>query len=389
MTILAIETSCDETAVSIVRGTGGLRAPRFTILAHQVSSQIKIHEAWGGVVPNLAKREHEKNLVPVLLAALADAKLLKNSKKPITIPARRRAALKFFGREVELGHQFEAEIFRLAPPRIDAIAVTEGPGLEPALWVGINFAQALAALWKLPLIPVNHMEGHFVSGLGPSHQPGKITFPALGLLVSGGHTELILATNWGRYRLLGRTRDDAVGEAFDKVARLLGYPYPGGPAIGKAAAEAPNDFEAVLPRPMIHSDDFDFSYSGLKTAVLYLVQKFEKVHMLGENTKRAIAKEFQQAAIDVLIAKTTKAITTFAPKTLIAGGGVIANPELRRQLTTMAGTFPGLTLLIPDSLLTTDNASMIGMAAYLRAANKKSLPKKNPKLKARGNLALA
>ena len=200
MKILAIETSCDETAVSIVEANGDLNDPQFRVLSHQVASQIKEHAPFGGVVPSIAKREHLKNLPLVLDQALGEASL--------------------------------------TPEKIDAIAVTVGPGLEPALWAGITFAQDLAVKWQKPLIPTNHLEGHVVSPLLEAEN--KVKLPAVALIISGGHTELVLVKNFGQYERLGGTRDDAVGEAFDKVARLLGLPYPGGPEIGKLAAEAEN-----------------------------------------------------------------------------------------------------------------------------------------------------
>ncbi len=416
MRILAIETSCDETAISVVDGKGGLKKPIFKVLAHLVSSQTAIHAPFGGVVPNLAKREHQRNLVPLLVRALEQAKL----NKPTHLLRQNggfgmaKKVVKILERERELREVFIAEIPKIKIPKIDAIAVTQGPGLEPALWVGINFAKALGAVWNLPVIPINHMEGHVVSPLVQATAANKLTklvFPALALLVSGGHTEIVLMKNWGKYKVIGQTRDDAVGEAFDKVARILGLPYPGGPALSKLAATATRlepqlatptqtasegasgAISVTLPRPMLNSPDFDFSFSGLKTAVLYLTQK---LGTLDEKTKAAIAHEFQEAVIEVLATKTFRAVEKFKPRTLLIGGGVIANTALRKHFENHVTEFnknssqkltrQRLTLLVPDQPLTTDNATMIGAAAYLRLVQKKKVTKKN--FSANGNLVL-
>jgi N6-L-threonylcarbamoyladenine synthase len=214
----------------------------------------------------------------------------------------------------------------------------------------------------------------------------KIEFPAISLLVSGGHTELVLIKNWQKYKVIGQTRDDAVGEAFDKVARLLGLPYPGGPEISRLASQFTGDLDPKykLPRPMQHSGDLDFSFSGLKTAVLYLVRKIEP---LTEEDKKSIAYEFQTSAVDVLIQKTLKAIEKNNAKTLIVGGGVIANKELKYRIKKeLAEKHPEVNLLLPDMQLSTDNATMIAIAAYFRSLAKKF--RINPKIKAEGNLSL-
>ena len=391
MRILAIETSCDDTAISIVEVKGSLMKPVFKVLAHNISSQIKIHQKWGGVVPNLAKREHGKNLVPVLIKSLEEAgfstvpksKILASSKSDLvaqdTTSGHESQNLekklgKILERETELKEQFLKIIPTLKIPKIDAIAVTKGPGLEPALWVGINFAKALALVWDKPLYPVNHLEGHILASLAT---PQKVTFPVISLIVSGGHTELVLSKDWLKYKIIGRTRDDAVGEAFDKVARILGLPYPGGPEISKLAKLASLEAELrgfgssasklkiKLPRPMLHSGDFDFSFSGLKTAVLYLVQKLKQENKFDEKIKAEIAYDFQQATIEVLIAKTLSASQKFKAQTIIAGGGVIANTALREALTQMASK-NNLKLLIPELAYSTDNATMIALASGLR-----------------------
>jgi len=384
MRILAIETSCDETAISIVEAKGGFDRPAFKVLAHTVASQIAIHKEWGGVVPNIAKREHGKAIVPLLETALEQAKMIKPAKKITADGKLIRKLAKILEREPDLSIDFLEKLPKIAVPKIDAIAVTQGPGLEPALWVGINFARALSLLWQKPLIPVNHMEGHLLSSLASESSKNKIKFPAVALLASGGHTEIVLVKDWLKYKVIGRTRDDAVGEAFDKVARLLGLPYPGGPEISRLA-----DFKVKidgykLPRPMQNSGDFDFSFSGLKTAVLYLTKK---IGLLSDDDKKAIAFEFQNAAVDVLLSKTLHAVEQFQAKTLIVGGGVIANHELKARLSDEVKTkFPDTAFLLPSRELSTDNATMIALAGYFRSLVKKF--RINPKLKAEGNLSL-
>ncbi len=406
MIILGIETSCDETAVSVIRATGGLKSPKFTVLAHIVSSQTALHAPWGGVVPTLAKREHGRNLVPCLEKALVSSKLkvksLPDGKAGEKLSAQGRQVWggkvkTILEREPELLEQFLKFIPTISAPKIDAIAVTQGPGLEPALWAGLNFARALALAWGKPLIPVNHMEGHLYSVLIPPNSykleaRSSLSFPALGLLVSGGHTELVLVKDWLKHELIGATRDDAVGEAFDKVARLIGLPYPGGPALAKLVATATPSVKGVqhsvlpLPRPMIGSPDFDFSFSGLKTAVLYRVNDLKKQNLFDEKARLELATDFQQAVIDVLLAKTLKAIIKYQPKSLIIAGGVSANAELRRQFTSAIKKLkPTVKLLIPPLTLSTDNATMIALAGYLNSFGKIS----SKKLVAQGNLALS
>ena len=367
MKILAIETSCDETAISIVEASGGARAPRFTLLSHLVSSQVKLHAQYGGVVPNLAKREHAKNLTPLLITALKQAKLFKVAKKNSLTPAQIKKLRTTLAHEPKLFEQLLVFFAEVKPPAIDVIAVTSGPGLEPALWVGINLARALREIWQKPVVAINHLEGHLLSVLFENKMPMRL--PALGLIVSGGHTELVLIRDWLKYRLLGATRDDAAGEAFDKVARLLGLGYPGGPEISKLAQAAPkNQSEISLPRPMINSGDFDFSFSGLKTAVFYLTQKLGKID---KKTKAVVADEFQQAVIDVLLKKSEGAIRRHQPKSFIITGGVAANQELRRQFgELLAEKYPEVKFFLPQNKLATDNATMIALAAYFRAGKK-------------------
>ncbi len=381
MRILSIETSCDETGISIMEVKGGIQNASFKVLGDTVSSQIDIHIPYGGVFPALAKREHIKNLPIVLEKTLKKAKLDKK-KRPI-----------------------------------DLIAVTYGPGLEPALWTGVVFAKELAEKWNIPLMPVNHMEGHLLSVFGKnkgSFKISKIKTPALALLVSGGHTELVLVKNWMDYKIIGETMDDAVGEAFDKVARMLGLPYPGGPQISRLAEKLRSSYEGSiaqadapsiaknqqifmraesrrtsqfsLPRPMLHSKNLDFSYSGLKTAVLYLIKDLGGLKKISEQIKAEIALEFENAAIDCLIHKTKKAIEQYNIKTIMVGGGVSANKHLRKEMKKLTGK--KVKLMFPTKELSTDNSLMIGIAGYLNyIKNKKKVPKPTS-IKATGNLRL-
>jgi N6-L-threonylcarbamoyladenine synthase len=383
MKILSIETSCDETAITLLEATGGKDKPEFTILGNGLMSQIEIHKPMGGVVPMLAKRAHGVNLVPILLEVLDQAGLKVENENIKNAPTAELARI--LEREPELLDHVINNLLTIVPPDIDAIAVTSGPGLEPALWVGINFAKALGLLWNKPVIAINHMEGHVLSAL----MEGKLEFPALALLISGGHTELVVMEEWLKYQIIGETRDDAVGEAFDKFARMMGLPYPGGPEISKLASLARERgivSSYKLPRPMIHSDDFAFSFAGLKTAALYTIKKIPE---LTEEIKIELAREFEDAVVEVLTAKAKKALVQFGAKTLILGGGVTANKEIRRAFEEMVKEFPDTTLLIPDRLLSTDNAVMIGMAAYLNLTLDPSIiTKPSDSIRAEGNLRL-
>ncbi len=383
MIILSIETSCDETAISIVSITGKSENPKIKVLSDALRSQAELHSQYGGVFPNLAKREHVKNLPILLSHALKKAGMLKNTKGSIPL-----STLKKVETTLEREHGLFSELSLLLQntktPRIDAIAVTQGPGLEPALWTGINFAKALGILWDIPVIPVNHMEGHFLSVLLEKKAP--IQYPALALLISGGHTELVYSKKPFHYQIVGKTRDDAVGEAYDKVARLLNLPYPGGPHIARLAKEYRSlkkekmDREVgPLPRPMIHSHDLDFSFSGLKTAVLYEV----KGKPISETYAREVAGEFEEAVKDVLIKKTAHAIETHGVKTLVVAGGVAQNSYLKTHLRKLSRTLK-ITSLFPTKKLSTDNSIMIAIAGYGVIQNSKKTPKN---IVAKGNLS--
>ncbi|HET8581253.1 MAG TPA: tRNA (adenosine(37)-N6)-threonylcarbamoyltransferase complex transferase subunit TsaD [Candidatus Paceibacterota bacterium] len=365
MRILGIETSCDETAVSLIEAEGDFDARfRFRILGDLTRTQA-IHAQYGGVYPSLAKREHAANFVPILEAVLAEANLPSEEPAPLAA-AQARELEELLAREPALFEQLARFFETHGKPEIDAIAVTAGPGLEPALWVGINAARALGKAWGIPLVSANHMEGHIaVSAMSEGGFAPALAFPALALLVSGGHTEFIRMDAWMAYEKIGETRDDAVGEAFDKTARLLGLPYPGGPELSRLAAEhrARGAEDAIaFPRSMVHSGDLDFSFSGLKTAVRVYKEKHP------ETEDAAIARAFEDAVGDILAAKTRTALEETGAQTLIIGGGVSANTYLRDRLARMLGAeFPQTALLLPPPSRATDNALMIALAGYFRA----------------------
>lgn len=365
MNILSIETSCDETAVSVVHADGDFPYATYTVLGNALFSQVDIHKDYGGVFPALAKREHAKTLVPMLERALGEAGL--DTTAPQKIDDNIRAALaKTFEREPGLADALAAYLDAHGKPDINLIAVTNGPGLEPALWVGINFARALSEYWNIPVVPVNHMEGHVLSSVFTGRIIPDLRFPALALLISGGHTELVLLKTWGEYTLIGQTRDDAVGEAFDKVARMLGLPYPGGPkisALARWARERTLPMYASLPRPMVDSGDHDFSFSGLKTAVRYAIAD----KTLTDDEKAALARDFEDAVTETLLRKTARAVEEYATETLIIGGGVSANERIRETFHEyFKKEHPTLTVFIPDRALSTDNSVMIAFSGHAR-----------------------
>lgn len=383
MKILAIETSCDETAIALLSVTGG-KNPKFKIEAHQVASQIALHQQYGGVFPMMAKREHARNIVPLFVNTLKEAKQYFENSKHQNIDLKKIQNL--LVREQDIIEPFLDIISKIKKPKIDRIAVTVGPGLEPALWVGINFAKALSLVWDVPIVPVNHMEGHILSVFAPQKmnelKMSNYSFPAISLLVSGGHTELVLVKGIGKYKLVGQTRDDAAGEAFDKVARMLELPYPGGPEISRLASLSRSSLNTVkgevkLPRPMIGSGDFDFSFSGLKTAVLYYIRDNGPIN---EETKIEIAREFEDAVCDVLIKKTLASAKKFKAKSIIVGGGVSANKKLKTRLTKESP----IPVTFPTKRLSTDNAIMIGIAGFFEKAVRLS----SKKLIAQGNMDL-
>lgn len=368
MKVLSIETSADETAVSVVDIDGGFPDASYEVVGNALHSQVKLHAEYGGIFPTMAKREHAKTIVPLLRLALEEAELLEPGAHELSQPTTEEL-YEILVREPDLAETLLNFLEAHEPPEIDVIAVTTGPGLEPALWVGVNFAKALALVWDIPVIPVNHMEGHVLASVYDIEEENRLSelaFPALALLVSGGHTELVLMRDWGQYEKVGQTRDDAVGEAFDKVARLLGLSYPGGAEIGRLAkiarASQLPPF-ADLPRPMLHSGDLDFSFSGIKTAVRYAIDGQE----LSEKDKQALARDFEDAVIEVLIKKTLAAAHEYGAQAVIVGGGVSASPYLRQELQrAFLAENPDVTVYFPKPGLSTDNAVMIALAGHAK-----------------------
>ena len=374
MILLAIETSCDETAISLVKRVRGKNV-RFETLSHKILSQIDLHAQYGGVFPALAKREHTKAITQLIAEALEEADILVERTNTYHIPNAERKKLEtLLEREPEMLTAMKVLFEGIQKPSIDAIAVTQGPGLEPALWVGINAALAMHMIWDIPIYPINHMEGHIVAGLisvaEDTYEISDFDLPACALLISGGHTEIVHVPKLRSYKVLGKTLDDAVGEAFDKAARMLGLPYPGGPEISRLADHARKeglvvDEELRLPRPMIHSGNLNFSFSGLKTAVLTRTKKYE---VLDDRIKRMIALEFENAVTDVLMVKVRQAMYETRAKTLIVGGGVSANSHIRFALKGLAEA-EGFSLFIPNRNLSTDNGLMIASTGLLHIAH--------------------
>lgn len=389
MHMLSIETSADETAVSVVHIEGEFPTASYELLGNALHSQVALHAEYGGIFPAMAKREHAKAIVPLLKLALEEAGLYEAGSHDLT-PTLTEELFTILTREPELSDTLLTFLEACDKPEIDVIAVTSGPGLEPALWVGVNFAKAFAKVWNVPVVATNHMEGHILASLydvETDNALADIAFPAIALLVSGGHTELVLMPKWGEYEKIGQTRDDAVGEAFDKAARMMGLPYPGGPEIGRlaklarAAKLAPF---AELPRPMLHSGDLDFSFSGIKTAVRYAIGEKE----LTETDKEALARDFEDAAIEVLIKKTLKAAEDTGAATIVVGGGVSASQYLRHELNkAVLEHLPDVAVYFPKPGLSTDNAIMIALAGHARIASA-SNPAAAQFIKADGNKSL-
>ncbi len=392
MYILGIETSCDDTAAAVIKAEGNFNKPQFSVLSNVSYSQVAIHKKFGGIVPNLASRAHLQKITPTVKSALLMS-------------------------DINNGN-------------IDLIAVTQGPGLMPSLLVGVNFARALAYKWQKPIIGVNHIEGHIYSNWLPpvgelsisnfqfskkfkiQNSKFKIKFPALVLIVSGGHTELILMSGYGKYKIIGETLDDAAGECFDKTARILGLGFPGGPVIARLADKwekdklGKNDFfrthrlpigqkcvnieqinrQIELPRPMINSNDYNFSFSGLKTAVLYLYNDLVKKYPISK-IRPAIACEIQEAITDVLVNKTLKAVKNFRPKSVMIAGGVSANKKLREKLALKIMPYK-IPFFVPELSYTTDNAAMIAAVGYFYYLKKKPKSDSWKKMEINANLRL-
>jgi N6-L-threonylcarbamoyladenine synthase len=312
MLILGIETSCDETGIALYDSNKGL-------LGHTLHSQIDLHAEYGGVVPELASRDHIRYIIPLINQLLNKTSIKKEA--------------------------------------INAIAYTAGPGLSGALLVGSTVGESLSFALGIPSIPVHHLEGHL---LAPMLEDTKPVFPFLALLVSGGHTQIIHVKHIGQYEIVGDTLDDAAGEAFDKTAQLLGLGYPGGAALSKLAESGKPKYN--LPKPMLHSKDFDFSFSGLKTAVLTLVKKQPE---LTDTIKANIAASFQESITEVLIYKTLKAMDSLNLNQIVVSGGVGANKQLREKLTNSSQK-NNFQLFFPSLEFCTDNGAMIALAGYLR-----------------------
>ena len=369
MLIISIESSADETGVSLLEAEGDFPHATYTIHGSALSSQMKEHNKWGGIVPSIAKREHAKYFPILLEESVGQADMLEDHSADLSESDKTKLQ-ELLVREEGLADALIDFFEKYSLPKIDLIAVTSGPGLEPALWVGVSFAKALAHITGANVIPTNHMEGHILASIYDVERDdmlSDISFPVVSLLISGGHTELITMGTWGKYDKIGQTRDDAVGEAFDKVARLLGLPYPGGPQISRLAADARKrnllEFEA-LPRPMLNSGDLDFSFSGLKTAVRYAIGDNE----LTDDQRAAIARDFEDAVTETLLNKTSIAVADTGAQTLIVGGGVSANQFIKRAFESHFLTeFPDCTVYFPSPSLATDNSIMIALAGHARA----------------------
>jgi N6-L-threonylcarbamoyladenine synthase len=309
----------------------------------------------------MAKREHQKNIIPVLEKSLKESGLLLSAKPQNKVETEKLK--KVIEREPELFKNLIKFFKKYQKPDIDYIAVTNGPGLEPCLWVGVNLAKALSYFWDIPIIPTNHIESHILINY-LNHK--EVKFPAIALVVSGGHTQIILVKKMGDYKILGETRDDAAGECFDKAAKILGLSYPGGPEISKLAEKALlSQTSQFLPRPMINTKDYDFSFSGLKTAILYHHQKQKRSIQKNKQYIADMCAEIQQAIIDVLIKKTIQATKDFNAKTIILGGGVSANHELKTQLLIkLHEEMPDVELLFPEIDHSTDNGLMTAITGY-------------------------
>ncbi len=335
MKILGIETSCDETAAALIQDGQKM-------INNVVASSVNLHKKTGGIIPEVAAREQLKYIIPVI--------------------------------EQALGKRINRK-----QPSIDALAVTVGPGLIGSLLIGVETAKTLAYLWQKPIVSVNHLQAHLYANFLEQKAP---SFPALGLVVSGGHTDLVLIKSHQEIKWLGGTRDDAAGECFDKCARLLGLGYPGGPAISGEAKDFKKEKSSIsLPRPMLKTNDFDFSFSGLKTAVLSKVNNLKEKNQFNQQIIKEFAFEIQEAIVDVLIEKAFKASQKYEIKALLLAGGVTANPRLREKIKNKLGkNYP---LFIPPANLCTDNAASIAACAYFNFQ-----PQPWPKIQADSSLEI-
>lgn len=326
MTILGIETSCDETSAALIKTEG----EKIKLISNIISSSLSLHAKTGGIIPEVAAREQVKYIVPVIEKAI--------------------------------------ETIKSPEKEIDAIAVTVGPGLIGSLLVGVETARTLSYIWNKPLIPVNHLFGHIYANWISDDKEKKIQFPAIALVISGGHTDLVLIKNHQDFKWLGGTRDDAAGEAFDKTGRLLNLPYPGGPYIEKEAKGITKDIYN-FPRPMINSKDFDFSFSGVKTAVLREVEKIGQENLTKDDVKN-LSFSLQNSIFDVITSKTINACKKYRVKSLVLGGGVAANETLQERFEKVIKDEDlNIELYIPPKSLSTDNAAMIAVAGFFNKEN--------------------
>lgn len=320
MLILGIETSCDETSAAVISGDSNSK--KVTLLSNAIASSLALHGTTGGIIPENAAREQIKFIIPAIKEALEKS---------------------------NIKHE-----------ELDAIAVTYGPGLIGSLLIGVETAKTLSYVWNKPLIPTNHLLGHIYANFIDEGQD-EIEFPALSLIVSGGHTDLVLINKHKDINWLGGTRDDAAGEAMDKIGRVLGLPYPGGPHIEKAALNG-NDKKYNFPKALIGNDDFDFSFSGLKSAV---IREINSIDSLNDQIISDISASFQKAIIDVIVRKTIKASVRYNAKSILLGGGVAANTKLREDLkSAIEGNNLNTKLFVPSKILCTDNGAMIAAAAF-------------------------
>ncbi len=337
--ILGIESSCDESALSLIEIKGG----EIKVLKNLISSQIEIHKQYGGIVPEVAARHHAENFFPLL-------------------------------------KELDIDIAR----DVDLIAVTYGPGLITSLVIGLELGKTISLIYKKPLIPINHIEAHIYSNwlTHPELFDKKNTFPALAIVISGGHTQIFLMKDYGKYKLLGQTVDDAVGEAYDKVAKILGLGYPGGPIINKLANEYSGKPSFEFPRPMLNTKDYNLSFSGLKTSVLYKWR--DEIRKKDDNLIKEYCYAFESAVCDVLAKKIITSAKDYKVKNIILGGGVSANSSIKNRIKTDADKL-GIKTYFPEIKHTGDNAAMIAVAGYF---NKKKAKKNNFKITANPNLSL-
>lgn len=369
MIILSIDTSCDETSVAVTEGR--------RVLSNVIYSQVLLHKNWGGVVPSIAKRAHEERIDFVVEEALRKFMRYYENNQLSKFGSRKRGTLNYRSSLENQGANdnsipqkpAQTDYFlRNAFQYIDAIAVTQGPGLAMALGVGITKAKELATAYNKKLIPVNHLEGHIYSPFVENREGNpkiEINYPYLAIVISGGHTEIVKLSGPAEYEILGETVDDAAGEALDKAAKMLGLGYPGGAVIERLAADVGNKDFYAFPRPMLYTKDLQFSFSGLKTSLYYFLKEMSEKEKISHLKK--IVSSYQAAVFDTILKKVGKAIKQTGINHLVVGGGVIANKYLRRKFRKLVREYEGSVLFPSYPYLTGDNAAMIGIVAGIRA----------------------